>query len=300
MEKYAYRGTEMDGKPEIGTQSSNRSDEGKSDKKRIDLSLPQVAGSGAAALVAAYLASFLGVYGTIMGAAVVSVLATTGGAIFQHFFHRTGEQLRESTLARPYDRAPQRGAGPAPDPAAAAVPSALGEYGEATTHGTRVRGRRRPLLAAGTLFVAVMVLVTGIELAAGSSMASWWGNGGKGGTTFSRAVDGGGSSHTTPRHQPSQDSTGGGTDDGGSGGTDGGASHGPDGSGGGRGGSSTDPSPDPSPSTGASTGPSPSPDPSGSQGSGQDQGQGQSKGQTQGQGAAGGGAAGGPSASAQD
>ncbi|MBW5420950.1 hypothetical protein GKQ77_05105 [Streptomyces sp. BG9H] len=47
-----------------------------------------------AAVVAAKLASNLGVYGTILGAGVVSGIATCGGTIFQHFFKRTGEQIR--------------------------------------------------------------------------------------------------------------------------------------------------------------------------------------------------------------
>ncbi|MFE6753714.1 hypothetical protein ACFVDQ_08960 [Streptomyces sp. NPDC057684] len=63
--------------------------------KRLDLSLPQVAGSAVAAVVAAKLAAGLGVYGTIVGAGVVSVLATCGGSLFQHFFRRTGEQIRD-------------------------------------------------------------------------------------------------------------------------------------------------------------------------------------------------------------
>lgn len=64
--------------------------------KRLDLNVPQVAGSAVAAVVAAKLASNLGVYGTIFGAGVVSVLATCGGTIFQHVFRRTGEQIRDA------------------------------------------------------------------------------------------------------------------------------------------------------------------------------------------------------------
>ena len=32
-------------------------------------------------------------YGTIIGAGVVSVVATTGGSIFQHLFRRTGDYV---------------------------------------------------------------------------------------------------------------------------------------------------------------------------------------------------------------
>ncbi|MEV5609578.1 hypothetical protein [Streptomyces sp. NPDC052225] len=65
------------------------------EKKRLDLSVPQVAGSAVAAVVAAKLASSFGVYGTILGAGLVSALATCGGTVFQHFFKRTGEQIRD-------------------------------------------------------------------------------------------------------------------------------------------------------------------------------------------------------------
>jgi hypothetical protein len=68
-------------------------------RKALDLSLAQVAASALAAVVGAVLASQLGVYGTILGAAVVSVGATTGTAVFQHVFRRTGAQLREMTAA---------------------------------------------------------------------------------------------------------------------------------------------------------------------------------------------------------
>nr|WP_328718954.1 hypothetical protein [Streptomyces sp. NBC_00247] len=60
--------------------------------------MPQVAGSAVAAVAAAVAASQLGVYGTILGAGVMSIVATCGGSVFQHFFRRTGEQIREVTV----------------------------------------------------------------------------------------------------------------------------------------------------------------------------------------------------------
>ncbi|MDJ0380088.1 hypothetical protein [Streptomyces sp. G-G2] len=70
------------------------------EKKKLDLSAAQVAGSSLATVVAALLASKLGVYGTILGAGVVSVVATAGGPVIGHFFRRTGDQLRETTRPR--------------------------------------------------------------------------------------------------------------------------------------------------------------------------------------------------------
>ncbi|MFF7359657.1 hypothetical protein [Streptomyces sp. NPDC008125] len=70
----------------------------KTKERRIDLNVPQVAGSAVAAVAAAVAASQLGVYGTILGAGVMSIVATCGGSVFQHFFRRTGEQIREVTV----------------------------------------------------------------------------------------------------------------------------------------------------------------------------------------------------------
>ncbi|MGW8377255.1 hypothetical protein [Streptomyces sp. ODS28] len=76
---------------------ASRGGEGEPRSKRIDLSFAQVAGSAVAAVVAAVLAGQLGVYGTFIGAGVVSVVATTGGPLFQHFFRRTGEEIKVKT-----------------------------------------------------------------------------------------------------------------------------------------------------------------------------------------------------------
>jgi hypothetical protein len=168
----------MGDKPESGT---------KPDKRHVDLSLPQVAGSAAAAVTAAVLASFLGVYGTVIGAAVVSVVATTGGALYQHLFRRTGEQLREVsvlTKASPKPRGRTARTPGAPDH------SEYPEYNESTVHGTRWRGWRRSLLAAGTVFALAMVVITGVELVTGP-ISGWFHQGGQGGTSVSELFGGG-------------------------------------------------------------------------------------------------------------
>ncbi|WP_225447262.1 hypothetical protein [Streptacidiphilus sp. PB12-B1b] len=70
-------------------------------RRSLDLSVTQVAASSLAAVAGAVLASELGVYGTLLGAAVVSAGATTGSALFQHAFRRTGEQLRDLASTPP-------------------------------------------------------------------------------------------------------------------------------------------------------------------------------------------------------
>ncbi|MGC9437458.1 hypothetical protein [Streptomyces sp. WG5] len=161
--------------------------------KRIDLSVPQVAGSALAAVVAAKLASSFGVYGTILGAGLISVIATCGGSVLQHFFKRTGEQLR---VKRPL------GAGGA-DGRGAAVP---GEFTAGTVYRARTRGWKRPLVAAALVFGVTMAGITAYEVASGESL------GGGHSTTVGSALSGHGTSAPDPEKSDgsgnSQDSEG--------------------------------------------------------------------------------------------
>lgn len=149
-------------------------------KKRIDLSVPQVAGSAVAAVVAAKLASYFGVYGTILGAGLVSAIATSGGSVFQHFFSRTGEQLRDVTITSKESEQP---------------PARPGEFTEGTVYRARVGSWRRPVLAAALVFGVTMTGITVYELVSGDSFS-----GGKG-TTVSAAVTG----HDTSSSPKSRD-----------------------------------------------------------------------------------------------
>ncbi|MEV8526511.1 hypothetical protein AB0451_20470 [Streptomyces sp. NPDC052000] len=196
---------------------------GTEDNKRIDLSVPQVAGSALAAVTAAVLASTLGVYGTFIGAGVVSVVATCGGTVFQHFFRRTGEQLREVTVqakvgsrhvpvVSPYKKAVQDETTVLPRadadrtqllksvdetqlPRSGARPAR--EFNEATVHGTRLRGWKRPLLAAAVVFGVSMGGITAYELVSGSEV------GGHGSGTTLQSVLTGGEKRTPPDNAPS-------------------------------------------------------------------------------------------------
>ncbi|MFF8845120.1 hypothetical protein ACF08N_20780 [Streptomyces sp. NPDC015127] len=170
-----------------GQERSEASDDVKG--SRIDLSVPQVAGSTLAAVAAAVLASQLGVYGTVIGAGVVSVVATCGGPLFQHVFSRTGAQLREATVqAGPKGRRAPAVTGPLGDLPEERSARRDGAFGEARTYGTRVRGWKRSAAAAAVVFAVAMAGITGYELAAGEDL-----NGGKG-TTVGTAFGGGGGS----------------------------------------------------------------------------------------------------------
>ncbi|WTT03782.1 hypothetical protein OG361_29900 [Streptomyces sp. NBC_00090] len=175
-------------------------------RRRIDLSVAQVSGSALAAVIAAKLASTLGVYGTILGAGVISVIATCGGPLFQHLFKRTGEQVRDATTAagKPRTRQvplsaarPARDAGDhtlmlgtvAPTATYSGASEPEEEFGAATTHGTRVRGWKRPMIAAALVFGVTMGGITTYELVSGQDFS-----GTQGATTFGSVVRGGGHS----------------------------------------------------------------------------------------------------------
>ncbi|MFE9333347.1 hypothetical protein [Streptomyces sp. NPDC006925] len=98
-------------KQSISSRGAPEQEESRSGK-RLELSLAQVLGSAVAAVVAAFAAGQLGVYGTFLGAGVMSLVATSGGPVFQHFFSRTGEQIKEVTVPPKARQVPVR------DPAA--------------------------------------------------------------------------------------------------------------------------------------------------------------------------------------
>ncbi|MCM2422099.1 hypothetical protein [Streptomyces sp. RKAG293] len=239
-----------------------------SQRGRLDLSVPQVAGSALAAVTAALLASQLGVYGTIIGAGVVSIVATAGGTVFQHFFRRTGEQIRTvSTRHLPVSvpgTEPEAGAGSTrlleelPPPGEDERPD--GEYGEATVHGTTKRGWHKSAIGAVVVFVLAMGTVTSIELATGSE------------PSVKAVFDGGGTHHRPPADRPSAPAsdpagTSGDTPSPGSSTTPSESSSPsptPSGSGSGSGSPTPDPSGSPSSSGSPSTSIPPTPDPGGS------------------------------------
>ncbi|MFJ9557468.1 hypothetical protein ACIRPH_26975 [Nocardiopsis sp. NPDC101807] len=78
-----------------GHDDDNEAEEDAGKKKRIELSVSQVAGAGAATLAAATAASYLNVYGTVVGAAVMATLSTLVSPLLQHWFSRSGEQARQ-------------------------------------------------------------------------------------------------------------------------------------------------------------------------------------------------------------
>ena len=166
------------------------------ERRVLDLSVVQVVASTLAAVVGALMASLLGVHGTIVGAAVVSTSATTGAALFQHLFHRTGEGIRGRMPVAGVPRTPgeERAAHRADAQEAFAPPE------DAT--GRKPRGWKTYALTTGLVFVLAMGVVTAAELIAGKPVAAVVRNEPGSGTSL-----GGGSTGATGTPSPSTSGT---------------------------------------------------------------------------------------------
>jgi hypothetical protein len=84
-----YEGTDPD------LPDRQRSDQDKPGP-RIGVSTVQVGASAAAAVTSALAASFFGVAGTLIGAAVGSVVSTLAGALYSHYLGRAGARIKET------------------------------------------------------------------------------------------------------------------------------------------------------------------------------------------------------------
>jgi hypothetical protein len=73
--------------------------------RRFDMSGQQITASVLAAVTGAVLASYLGVAGTIIGTAVMSVAGTAGTAVYKHYLGRTAGHLKETAKVAAAHRA---------------------------------------------------------------------------------------------------------------------------------------------------------------------------------------------------
>jgi uncharacterized membrane protein YgcG len=134
------------------------------DKPRISLTVTQVAAGALAAVSAAVLASFFGVAGTVIGAALVSVVSTVGSALYSASLSRTSEKLRRTReglanrpAAAPTRELPASGGAPTRE-----LPASL-DPRRAPAPRRRIRWPRVAVYAVA-VFVLAMGIVTGIEL----------------------------------------------------------------------------------------------------------------------------------------
>ena len=150
------------------------------DSPRFRLSIVQLVASALAAVTAAIAGSFLGVNGTVIGAAVASVLSVAANALYAHSLQRTGDRVRAvvpaSTRWLPPRTEPSTPPAPAPR---AATPR-----------------RASPVLVAGMaavgVFAAALAFLTGLEVVAGRPVSDLVaGKSASGTTVFGSAQQGG-------------------------------------------------------------------------------------------------------------
>lgn len=150
---------------------------------RLELSLTQILGSTGAAVTAAFLGSRLGVAGTLIGAALASVISVVGGALYTTSLKATRQQVTKVLVGRTDEESSgSPGALPLLPGAPAVAPSAgrreiRDRRADAATG--RPARRARPVLrgaVAGALLSAVvfagaLLVVTGVESVTGSALS---------------------------------------------------------------------------------------------------------------------------------
>jgi len=169
--------------------------------EKLGLSATQLIASGLAAMSATVAASFFGVAGTVIGAALGSIISVVGNAVYGYSLRRTRSRVRQTldvAVAHRFSADPARviahtaaageatgadepaGQDPAgqdtagPDPADERHQPTDGPGGRPAVLASWPgwwRPKRLALAAAG-LFAAVLAVTTGFELASGQPLAS--------------------------------------------------------------------------------------------------------------------------------
>ncbi|MBA2955265.1 hypothetical protein GON03_13075 [Nocardioides sp. MAH-18] len=167
---------------------------------KVEIDWTRAIAGALAAVASAILLSTLGAAGTIIGAAIGSLVVTVGSALFTRGL--SGNRRGETTTQ------------PVADPAyagrhAAEPTSERGAAEAAPATGWRERVGRlrwgRIALVSATLFVVTLGIITLFELAAGRSVASFTGGSAEdGGTTISNVVDEPAQHEDPPAPSPSE------------------------------------------------------------------------------------------------
>jgi hypothetical protein len=160
---------------------------------KLDLDWTKTLAGALAAVTTAVLLSTLGAVGTLIGAALGSVAATVGGALYAQGLARSRAAMR-----RAHESARLR-----------LSPEAERRQAEADDHGWRekLRGlpwRRIGLIAAG-MFAAVVIAITAFEAVAGRSVSSYTGGSDQEqGSTIGGVTGGGGGGGGRDQQQDQQ------------------------------------------------------------------------------------------------
>jgi hypothetical protein len=155
---------------------------------RLQISATQLIASALAAVTATIAASYLGVSGTVIGAAIASVVTVTGNAVYGHSLRRTSERVRTAV--------PTSARWLPPAKAKEGPPAETDEDPPAGTPKLRSPLVRRLAIGSVAVFAAVLAVVTSVELVAGRPLSDLLrGKSGQGTTVFGTSQQSG----TTPQ-----------------------------------------------------------------------------------------------------
>jgi hypothetical protein len=162
------------------------------------IDIPKTIAGALAAVCAAVVGSFLGVAGTLVGAAVASIVGSVGTEIYHRSLNRGAKKLQ--TLTPAFIKVP----------AAVGTPEVAAATAEESPSHTVVPKRqirwRRVAMVAGALFVLAMGSLTVAEAITGKSIASTVGNNTGAKSTWSGIVHPG-KAKPTPTPSPSAPAT---------------------------------------------------------------------------------------------
>lgn len=211
----------------MGLADTGNLEEVTGEKRRIEVNWVQSAAGALAAVTSAVLLSTVGVAGTLIGAALGSIAATIGSAVYSYYINATKERVSGvSTLAVSRLGSAHARVRAASQDVAAGDPGAQEELSRADSDLQRARllvgqqqeelparpgwrtvlaglpWKRIAVIAAG-LFVAAMVVILAFELVTGRAISSY-----TGGSDSHQRVSipglGGGGGSSSPQPVPSQ------------------------------------------------------------------------------------------------
>lgn len=151
------------------------------------LSATQLTGTALAAITATVAASYLGVTGTVIGAALASVLTAIGNAVYTTSLRTTRDRVRDVVPLPARTRSlpapdPPRTDGPPSLPSPGPRPTPRPHRADRATPGSSV-WQRAAIWAVG-VFVVLMAVVTGVEVLAGRPVSDLVRGDSGGGTSF--------------------------------------------------------------------------------------------------------------------
>ena len=144
------------------------------------LTATQLTGTALAAITATVAASYLGVTGTVVGAALASVLTAVGNAVYTASLRTTRDRVREVVPARVTRSLPVGRVEDVPP----TLPGSRPRPRRPSPHPTGTAVWKRAVLGAVGLFVVLMAVVTGVEVVAGRPISDVVRGDSGGGTSF--------------------------------------------------------------------------------------------------------------------